>query len=112
MHSKKKTADEIFEFLREWDNASPVVIVPTTYFRTPSTEFGKAGVSIVIWANHLVRASVAAMQQTAQTIFSEQSVESINDFIVPVKELFRLQGEAELEEAEKRYLPQPGEVRA
>jgi len=33
---------------------------------------------------------------------------SIEDRVVPVSEIFRLQGDAELEEAEKRYLPGTG----
>ena len=82
-----------------------MVIVPTMYYGTPTSVFEEAGVSLVIWANHLLRASVKAMQQTAAQIYAERSLSSVEDQIVSVKEIFRLQNAAELKEAEKRYLP-------
>jgi phosphoenolpyruvate phosphomutase len=108
MHSKLKTADQILAFLREWKNKCPVVIVPTTYYNTPTSIYEEAGVSLVIWANHLLRASIKAMQQTAAQIYQEQSISSIESQVVTVKEIFRLQNAAELEEAEQRYLPKVG----
>jgi phosphoenolpyruvate phosphomutase len=108
MHSKLKTADQILAFLREWNNRCPVVIVPTTYYNTPTSVYEEAGVSLVIWANHLLRASIKTMQQTAAQIYQEQSIRSIESQVVTVKEIFRLQNAAELEEAEQRYLPKVG----
>lgn len=105
IHSKLASADEVLAFLREWQNRSPVVIVPTMYYRTPTQVFEEAGVSLVIWANHLLRASIAAMQRTAAQIHQERSLLGVEGEIVSVKEIFRLQNEAELESAEKKYLP-------
>jgi phosphoenolpyruvate phosphomutase len=105
MHSKISTADQILSFMAEWQDTCPVVIVPTMYYRTPTEVFEEAGVSIVIWANHMLRASIKAMQAAAAHIYGEQSLLSIEDEIVPVKEIFRLQNATELKEAEKRYLP-------
>jgi phosphoenolpyruvate phosphomutase len=62
-------------------------------------------VNLVIWANHLVRASVTAMQATASKIFDERSLRSVESEVVSVKEIFRLQNVQELAEAESRYLP-------
>jgi len=108
MHSKLSTADQIVTFMREWNNRCPVVIVPTTYYKTPTSVYEEAGVSLVIWANHLLRTSIKAMQQTAAQIYEERSISSIESQVVTVKEIFRLQGAAELEEAEKIYLPKSG----
>lgn len=108
MHSKLKTADQILAFLREWKNRCPVVIVPTTYYSTPTSTYEEAGVSLVIWANHLLRASIKTMQQTAAQIYQERTISSIEGQVVTVKEIFRLQNAAELEEAEQRYLPKAG----
>ncbi len=108
MHSKLKTADQILAFLREWQNRCPVVIVPTTYYNTPTSAYEEAGVSLVIWANHLLRASIKAMQQTAAQIYQERTISSIEGQVVTVKEIFRLQNAAELEAAEQRYLPKAG----
>lgn len=105
MHSKLSKPDEIISFMKEWGNRLPVVIVPTKYYSTPTPVFQEIGVSTVIWANHQLRASVAAMQEVTKTIFNEQSLLSVEEKVVSVKEIFRLQNDAELEEAEKLYLP-------
>jgi phosphoenolpyruvate phosphomutase len=105
MHSKKSTPDEILDFLQEWQDTCPVVIVPTMYYETPSETFADAGVSIVIWANHLLRSCIHTMQKTAAQIFQERSIAALESRIVPVKEVFRLQDAAELKAAEEKYLP-------
>ena len=105
VHSKKTAPDQVLAFANAWGKKSPLVIVPTTYYSTPVEVFDEAGISIVIWANHNVRSSIAAMQRTSRRIFEERSVQSVEDGIVPVKEVFRLQDADELMEAEERYLP-------
>jgi phosphoenolpyruvate phosphomutase len=105
MHSKISTPDQVLSFMDEWKDTCPVVIVPTMYYNTPTSVFEDAGISVVIWANHLLRASIRAMQETAAQIYEEQSLHTIETHVVPVKEVFRLQNAAELKEAEKKYLP-------
>jgi phosphoenolpyruvate phosphomutase len=105
IHSKRSTAEEIIEFMRRWDGSCPVVIVPTMYHRTPTETLEQTGVSVVIWANHLLRSSISAMQETAATIHRQRCLSQVEDSIAPVKEVFRLQDADELVEAEKRYLP-------
>ncbi len=105
IHSKSSSADQVLAFLREWGNTSPVVLIPTTYYNTPAEVFAEAGANLIIWANHLLRAAITGMQQTAKTIFEESSIRSVEAQIATVKEIFRLQNAAELTEAEKRYLP-------
>lgn len=105
IHSRLSAPHEILAFMKEWKDTCPVVIVPTMYYSTPTETFEEAGVSVVIWANHLMRASIAAMQKTAAQICDDRSLVNVEDRIASVKEIFRLQGADELEEAEKRYLP-------
>lgn len=108
IHSKKSTPEEILAFMEQWNNTCPVVIVPTMYYSTPVEVFAKVGVRLVIWANHLMRASIKAMKETASTLCTARSLLPIEHQIVPVKEIFRLQNADELEEAEKCYLPVAG----
>ena len=61
----------------------------------------------MIWANHMLRAAVRAMADTAAHLAAEQNLLSIEDRIAPVEEIFRLQGAGELKRAEARYLPRP-----
>jgi phosphoenolpyruvate mutase len=109
IHSAKSTADEVIAFKEEWGDRLPVVVAPTKYYTTPTAVFRKHGFSAVIWANHLLRSSIAAMQRTAQEIFADQTLLHVEDRVAPLAEVFRLQGESELAEAEKRYLPQRAE---
>jgi phosphoenolpyruvate phosphomutase len=105
IHSRSSSPAEIFAFLDAWGGRSPVVLVPTKYWRTPTADFRARGVSMVIWANHLLRTSITAMQQTARRIADDQSLLDVEPQVAPLQEVFRLQGDDELEEAERRYLP-------
>lgn len=104
IHSKKSTADEIVAFSREWAGRSPVVIVPTMYYRTPTPVFEAAGIGMVIWANHNLRAALSAMRDVSARIMREQSLAGVEQEIASVKEVFELVGQQELTQAESRYL--------
>lgn len=103
IHSAWSRPDQILEFAREWAARAPLVIVPTKYYSTPTAAYRDARVSLVIWANHLIRSAVSAMQDTARRIHEQQSLVEVEDQIASVKEIFRLQGADELAEAERRY---------
>lgn len=105
VHSKKSDASEIVTFMKEWKNVCPVIIAPTMYTSTPTSVFEEAGISIVIWANFMLRASITNMQQIARKVYEEKSASRIENEVVPVKEIFRLQNVDELKNAEKKYLP-------
>ena len=105
VHSKLSTPDQVLAFMKEWQNTCHVVIVPTKYYSTPTQVFAEAGVRVVIWANHLLRSSISAMQRTASRIYQEQSLLSVEHEIAPLQEVFRLQNADELRAAELLYLP-------
>jgi len=109
IHSALSNPSEVLAFKKEWADRSPVVIVPTKYYSTPTDVFRDAGFSLAIWANHLLRAAIVAMRDCAETLHREQSLVSMEDRIAPVKEIFRLQGASELQDAEDLYLPQRGD---
>jgi phosphoenolpyruvate phosphomutase len=111
VHSKKNHAAEITGFMERWDRRCPIVIVPTMYYATPAETFRRAGISLVIWANHLVRASIAAMRDTASRIAATESLLEVEGRVTSVREIFRLTGNDELEEATRRYLPATRSVR-
>jgi phosphoenolpyruvate phosphomutase len=104
IHSKLSKPDEILTFAREWGGRSPLVIVPTRYYSTPTDVFRQAGISVVIWANPLVRAAAGAMQSVAQEIYQSQTLVNVEDRIASVEEIFRLQNAQEYSAAERLYL--------
>ena len=105
IHSAKSEPSEIIAFKNEWGDRLPVIIVPTKYYSTPTEIFSQVGISIAIWANHMIRSSIESMQQTAASIIQKKSVVALEDKIASVSEIFRLQGVPELLEAEEMYLP-------
>jgi phosphoenolpyruvate phosphomutase len=105
IHSKKSTAEEVKLFADHWASRSPLVVVPTTYSRTPSHELQQAGVSAVIWANHSLRASITAMRATLSRIFEDHGLTGVEGEIASVSDIFKLVDNAELEAAEELYLP-------
>ncbi len=104
IHSKLSRPDEILTFAREWAGRGPLVIVPTKYYSTPTEVFRKAGIGVVIWANHLIRAAASAMQSVAREIHDTETLVNVEDRIAPVDEIFRLQDADEYSAAEQLYL--------
>ena len=108
VHSKKRSSADIDAFMQEWGERLPIVIVPTKYYTTPTEHFKELGIDLVIWANHNLRTCIKTMQETSRRIFEDRSLVNVEQDIASVAEVFRLQGAAELQEAEKRYLPTAG----
>ncbi|MCE6077963.1 phosphoenolpyruvate mutase [Agrobacterium vitis] len=105
IHSKKADGKEIFQFAEEWGNRAPLVIVPTMYYRVPTEEFIQAKISTIIWANHNVRASIAAMRDVTKKIYDLRSLASVESSLPSVKEVFEIVNQQELTDAEQKYLP-------
>jgi len=71
IHSRKKTPDQILDFCklyREFETQVPLVAVPSSYNATTDEELADAGVDIVIYANHMLRAAYPAMSNVAHSI--------------------------------------------
>ena len=112
IHSKRSTPDEIIEFSREWAGRCPVVIVPTKYYSTPTEAFRKAGISLAIWANHMIRASIAAMEKTSDQIFQHESILDVENKVASVDHIFNLQRADELSQAQEKYLKPKTQINA
>jgi phosphoenolpyruvate phosphomutase len=105
IHSKKSTAEEIMHFASQCQENIPLVIVPTKYSSTPTDEYRKAKISTVIWANHNLRASIAAMKNISKLIKKNESVYFTRNEIASLDEVFHLADYDELARAETKYLP-------
>lgn len=112
IHSKISDSSDIDNFMKHWKKDTPVVIVPTTYSSVPSSHFEDIGVSLVIWANHILRSSITAMRSSAKEIYDGKSVQSVSNRVASVANIFELQDAAELKAAEKIYLPDNSLVKA
>lgn len=93
IHSRKKEPTEIFEFVgryREWNQTTPIVVVPTSFNTVTEEEFKARGVNIVIYANQLTRAGFPAMQNAAKLILSNHRAKECDDICMPFKEIISL----------------------
>lgn len=94
IHSRHKDGSEIMEFMRhykEFEFKVPVVSVPSSYNHFTEEELIEAGFSIVIYANHLLRAAFPAMKKTAETILKhKRSMEAAKEFCMPIKEILTI----------------------
>ena len=96
IHSKSKSADEIFEFAQHYKEITnqlnlkkTLVCVPTTYNQTTENELSAAGFQIIIHANHLLRSAYKAMTETAETILRNQRSLEVDPICSTVKEIFK-----------------------
>lgn len=93
IHSKEKSGEDIKEFcarFRSVDSETPIVVVPSTYNHITEEEFITWGVNIVIYANHMLRASYPAMVEVAQSILKNSRSSDVNDKCMPIKEILEL----------------------
>lgn len=93
IHSRKKDPMEIFEFVRlyrEWNQTTPIVVVPTSFNTVTEEEFKAAGVNIVIYANQLTRTAFPAMKNAAELILKNHRAKECDDICMPFKEIIKL----------------------
>lgn len=93
IHSRRKEPDEIFSFLENFrakDKITPVVLVPTSYNSITEEEFKRRGANIIIYANHLIRATVPAVVKCAKNILIHHRSEECDKMLMPFSEIIRL----------------------
>jgi phosphoenolpyruvate phosphomutase len=93
IHSRERTADEVFEFAERFAKLPkrvPLVAVPSTYNAVHESALEEAGINVVIYANHLLRSAYPAMVGTAQSILEHgRSLESDED-LLPISDVLSL----------------------
>lgn len=90
IHSRRAEPTEIFEFAEWYKKLGvriPLVCVPTSFFETNFEELEANGFDIVIYANHLLRASYAAMLAAANGILYNNRSKEIEGMCLPINEI-------------------------
>ncbi len=93
IHSKEKTPDEILHFCKEYQTFSygiPLVVVPSTFSSIREEELEKAGVNVVIYANHMLRSAYPAMEKTAKKILEHRRAQEAEEHCMSIKEILTL----------------------
>ena len=97
IHSRQKSANEVFEFCHRFRNGGgnvPIVAVPSSYSATFERELQEAGINIVIYANHMLRAAYPAMWKVACTILKHQRAKEADQLCMSINEILDLIPEA------------------
>ena len=99
IHSKDKTAVEIFQFMDRYNALQsrlgirkPLVLIPTAYPQYFGKDLCDRGASIIIHGNHLIRAALRGMQQAASSILDHDRALEADRFCAPVTDLLALVG--------------------
>lgn len=90
IHSISSDGREVLEFCNFFSKQHriPLIVVPTKYNQLYQNELFESGARIIIYANHLLRASYYAMREVAKSILqSGRSLESEN-MCLPISEIF------------------------
>lgn len=93
IHSRKKDPAEILEFCARFKKLKrqvPLVAVPSSYNAVYEKELSEAGVNIVIYANHLLRAAYPSMLNTAKVILEHGRAYEAESQCLPIKEILEL----------------------
>ena len=93
IHSKEKNPKQIIQFSKKFKKSKykkPIVAVPSTYSSTYENTLQKSGVSIIIYANHLLRASYPSMMNVAKSILKFERSKEAEKNIIPIKKIISL----------------------
>ncbi|MDR0636317.1 MAG: phosphoenolpyruvate mutase [Treponema sp.] len=93
IHSKEATGVDIKTFctaFRAEYAHVPIVLVPTTYNQFTEKELLSWGANIVIYANHLLRASYPAMMNVAKSILENERCLEADSLCMPIKQILEL----------------------
>ncbi len=93
IHSKSKNPKEIFEFSKKFKKnfpKVPLVCVPSTYNQVKEKELIDNQFNIVIYANHMLRASYPAMRNVALKILKNGRSHEANKDLFSIKDILHL----------------------
>jgi phosphoenolpyruvate phosphomutase / 2-hydroxyethylphosphonate cytidylyltransferase len=89
IHSRRKEPDEVFEFCaraEKFETQVPLVAVPSSYHQVSERELADRGISIVIYANHMLRAAYPQMVKVARTILEHGRALEAEPYLAPISE--------------------------
>lgn len=93
IHSRRKEPDEVLAFcdaFRATHPDTPLVAVPSSYNEVTEQELTRHGVSIVIYANQLIRAAFPAMESVARSILTHHRAREADSALLPIKQIITL----------------------
>lgn len=93
IHSKSKNPKEVFNFakiFRKNFKNIPLVCVPSTYNQVTEKQLSDIGFNLIIYANHMLRASYPAMTKVARQILMNGRSKESNKNLMSINEILEL----------------------
>jgi len=93
IHSKDKSGEDIKSFcltFRSFNTTTPIIVVPSSYNHITEEELKEWGANVVIYANHLLRASFPAMKEVATSILKNKRSKEVDPNCLSIKEILEL----------------------
>ena len=93
IHSKSNNPKEIFQFSRKFKKLYPnipLVAVPSSYNQVYETQLIDEGFNVVIYANHMLRASYPAMKKVAYEILKNRRSFESDKNLMSIKKILDL----------------------
>ena len=93
IHSREKSPKEIFEFCKLYKKLKirkPLVAVPSSYSVVKEEQLIRNGISMVIYANHLLRSIYPNMVATAKSILKFKRAKESEKKLMSIKEILNL----------------------
>ena len=93
IHSKSSKPDEIFEFSKKFKKLFPnvpLVAVPSSYNQVTENRLINEGFNVVIYANHMLRASYPAMEKVAIEILKNRRSYESDKNLMSIKKILNL----------------------
>ena len=93
IHSHMEDGHEIMDFCKlyqEFGLGRPLIVVPSSFDKITETEFAAAGVNIVIYANHMLRAAYPAMLDVATSILENERSFDARPKCISIKQILEM----------------------
>ena len=93
IHSKDKNPKEVFKFANKFKKNFkdiPLVVVPSSFNHVKEKQLIENGFNIVIYANHMLRASYPAMENIAKNILKHGRSYESDKSLMSIKEILNL----------------------
>ena len=93
IHSRLKDGKEIMDFCKlyqEFGLGRPLIVVPSSFDQITETEFAAAGVNVVIYANHMLRAAYPAMLDVATTVLENERCFDVRPKCLSIKKILEM----------------------
>jgi len=111
IHSREVNPVRVLKFATEYANlcrklgfSKPLICIPTTYNTITEEELKEHGFRVVIYANHLLRASVKSMQDICKIILLKGRAFETEPHCMPVSKILSMVGFAEINERDFKRL--------